>query len=231
VGIGLESSLIGRIYRIQGQFAEIHEMSSAAFSAPGTGTWNNASALQVRQSIRLRKTMERTNPGQIEASKPWKVRMAGANDLDDLARFSALTALESEGNTLDRAQVRSALANVIDAPPIGAMFIARTDQEAIGSLLLNGREFSEWRGGHFYIITGVYVLQEFRRRGVRFDLFRTAWEWAREQPGALGFRANIHEKTNLENMMGSATRAHHNRPGLGVKAMELTPYRVIEVKF
>ena len=111
------------------------------------------------------------------------------------------------------------------------MFIAETDSGPIGSCLLNGREFTEWRNGILYLFTGMYVLPEYRRRGVRFDLYRFAYDWARSQPGVLGLRAYIHKNTNLETMLGDHTGEHHNRPEFDLKPMYSTNYRVIEILF
>jgi GNAT superfamily N-acetyltransferase len=171
----------------------------------------------------------------IESNNPqdrnWNVRIAGPGDLDILAHFSALTALETEGVTLDEGNIRAGLATVMDTPDMGCMFIAEDEHQSLGSCLLNGKEFTEWRNGTFYWVTGMYVIPEFRRKGVRFDLYRYSYDWARSQPGVLGLRAYIHKNTNLETMLGDAAGEVHNRPEYQLKPMVSTPYRIIEILF
>jgi GNAT superfamily N-acetyltransferase len=161
----------------------------------------------------------------------WGIRVATARDIDALAHFSALTALETEGKTLDKNLIRTGLASIVEQGKNGCMFIAESSGDPVGSLLLNGREFSEWRNGYFYWITGIYVVKAFRRTGLRPDLFRAAWNWASEQPGALGLRAYAHEQHDLELIMGTNMIKHHKRPADPIRPMDLTPYRILEVLF
>ena len=162
----------------------------------------------------------------------WIVREAGPGDLDALARFSARMARESEGRELDRDAIRASLAALLEDTDVGSMFIAeRDDGEPIGCTMLNGREWSEWRNGLFFWVTGMYVLPEYRRYGVRFDLHRHAVDWARTQPHALGLRACVHRDNDLQTVLGIETAKRHNRPEFGLEPMHETPYVVIEVEF
>lgn len=165
---------------------------------------------------------------------PWgsfSVRMAGLDDLDQLARFSALTAEETEGTKYDPEPIKLALKKAMEDSSFGCMLIAENDEGAIGSCLLCGREFSEWRNGVFLLITGMYVLPEYRREGVRAFLYKYAHDWAREQPDVLGLRAYIHEDNDLDGIRGKGVEKVHNQPEFGISVPYVTPYNVIEVLF
>lgn len=168
-------------------------------------------------------------PESENYSTPCTVRKASAEDLDVLGYFSSCTARETEGRELDPARIAKSLKRVIDDPSLGQMFIAEFEGRPVGSYQVNGREWTEWRDGIFYWITGLYVVPEFRRRGVMFDLYRAAVEWVREQPDGLGLRAYIHRDNNLEMLLGEGTAERNNQEELQLKAFDMTPYVVIEV--
>jgi len=159
------------------------------------------------------------------------VRDATRDDLDTLARFSALMAQESEGKNYDEADIRASFSILMDDPSLGQMFIAEKSDKPVGCCMLNGREWSEWSNGLFYWMTGMYVIPEYRRDGVRFDLYRHAVEWARAQPMVLGFRACVHKRNDLEAVLGNQTGRLHNREEYKLKPMSQTDYVVIEVLF
>jgi GNAT superfamily N-acetyltransferase len=167
------------------------------------------------------------NESDSSANK-YRVRFADRSDLEALTKFSIQTARETLGVEPPREHVLCSLETVLSQPDSGQLFIADTPQQAVGSLFLAGKEFSEWRNGWFYYITGVYVIKDYRRLGVRFDLYRCACDWVRSQPGALGIRAHVHEKTDLATILGDNTSDHHNRPEYELEPMVDTGYRLIE---
>ena len=175
--------------------------------------------------------MNAKKSGSDSMAAAWIVRDATRGDLDTLARFSTRMAEESEGRIYDKDDIRASFAIVMDDPSLGQMFIAEEGNKPVGCCMLNGREWSEWRNGLFYWMTGMYILPGYRRKGVRFDLYRHAVVWARAQPMVLGFRACVHKRNKLETVLGTSTVEIHNREEFHVKPMSQTPYVVIEVLF
>ncbi|MDX1461092.1 MAG: GNAT family N-acetyltransferase [Xanthomonadales bacterium] len=167
--------------------------------------------------------------GNEAGSAPCQVRPATYDDLELMGLFSSKMARETEGRDIDPAHVAASLKHVLDDPSLGQMFIAEMDGRVIGSYLVNGREWSEWRNGIYYWITGLYVVPEYRRHGVMFELYRAAVNWVREQPHGLGLRAYVHRDNNLESLLGDGTGEKNNRDEYRLTPMRATPYVVIEV--
>lgn len=168
-------------------------------------------------------------PNKGNNSAPCIVRKANSNDLDLLGLFSSYMARETEGREIDPSRIAASLKRVIEDPSLGQMFIAECDGEPVGSYQVNGREWTEWRNGLFYWITGLYVVPEFRCKGVMFDLYRAAVEWVRDQPDGLGLRAYVHHDNDLDLLLGDSTVEQNNREVFRISPMSATPYVVIEV--
>ena len=170
-----------------------------------------------------------TQAARVDAN--WVVRLANSEDMDTLGRFSALTALETEGIELNPAHISASLQFARENHGMDGMFIAEVDGHPVGSCILNGMEWTEWRNGIFYWITGLYVVPEHRRTGVRFGLYHKAYDWARSKPGALGLRSYVHKNTNIDAVIGDGTAEFHGREEFGLKHPHQTDYRIIEVVF
>lgn len=92
-------------------------------------------------------------------------RQAGAEDVEAIATFQCRLASESEAITLDPATVRKGVRAVIDDPGKGHYLLAEIDGRTASCLMIL-REWSDWRNTEVWWIHSLYVLPEFRRRGV-----------------------------------------------------------------
>lgn len=94
-----------------------------------------------------------------------QTRPAGAEDVEAIATFQCRLAADSEAITLDPATVDKGVRAVIDDPNKGRYVLAEVDARTVGCLMIL-REWSDWRNGEVWWIHSLYVLPEFRRRGV-----------------------------------------------------------------
>lgn len=93
------------------------------------------------------------------------VRKAGVNDLPFIIEFQLAMAKETEGIELNQPTVEKGVAAVLADSSKGNYYVAETDAKIVGSLLTTF-EWSDWRNGTVLWIQSVYVLPEFRRKGV-----------------------------------------------------------------
>jgi ribosomal protein S18 acetylase RimI-like enzyme len=124
-------------------------------------------------------------------------------------------ALETEQLHLDPDIARAGVLSVFDRPELGFYLVAEQDNHVIGSLMIT-QEWSDWRNRSFWWIQSVYVLPDFRRRGVYRSMYAHLRELAGRSDQVAGFRLYV-ERDN-----GKAQRAYT------LLGMKETPYRIFE---
>jgi ribosomal protein S18 acetylase RimI-like enzyme len=117
-----------------------------------------------------------------------------ASDIDTIVRFQADMAMESEGTTLDREKLAKGVTAAINDEAKGIYLVARAEGKAIGSLMLT-REWSDWNNQWYWWIQSVYVMPEYRKKGVYKAMYATLKQMAREN-GVAQIRLYA-DKTNL----------------------------------
>ena len=117
-----------------------------------------------------------------------------ASDIDAIVRFQADMAMESEGTTLDREKLAKGVTAAINDESKGIYLVARAEGKAIGSLMLT-REWSDWNNQWYWWIQSVYVMPEYRKKGVYKAMYATLKQMAREN-GVAQIRLYA-DKTNL----------------------------------
>ena len=122
------------------------------------------------------------------------IRRARLNDLDTLVRFSTAMARETEGRALDTRLLREGTQALFDDPARGYYLVAEssgsTGGTVVGQLMITF-EWSDWRNATFWWIQSVYVLPEWRRRGVYRRMHQTVIEEARANPSVCGVRLYV----------------------------------------
>ncbi|MEL7585454.1 MAG: GNAT family N-acetyltransferase [Prolixibacteraceae bacterium] len=98
------------------------------------------------------------------------IRKALADDTQQIIRFQIAMALETENATLDPGTVSCGVTAVFTDPGKGTYYVAEDNGLAIGSLLTTF-EWSDWRNGTVLWIQSVYVLPEFRQKGIYKSLY------------------------------------------------------------
>jgi GNAT superfamily N-acetyltransferase len=92
------------------------------------------------------------------------------DDANAIVDFQQAMAHETEEVTLDRDVVTRGVQAVFDDPSRGRYFVAEAEGRVVASLLIT-YEWSDWRNGVVWWIQSVYVVPEFRKRGVYAGLY------------------------------------------------------------
>ncbi len=124
------------------------------------------------------------------------VREATISDLATLVRFNAAMAQETEDKALDMARLEAGVAAALKSPEKGLYLVAEVGGRTVGSLLVT-YEWSDWRNGAFWWIQSVYVLPEWRRRGVYSAMYQWVQNAARSQPNVCGIRLYVHKENTV----------------------------------
>lgn len=143
------------------------------------------------------------------------IRKAAADDAEPIAEFNIAMAMETEQKKLERDRIEPGVKALFDHPEYGFYLVAESGDEIIGSLMVS-KEWSDWRNGLFWWIQSVYVIPEFRRKGVYRAMYEKVKQLADQAENVCGFRLYV-EKEN--------TIAQQTYLSLG---MEETHYKMFE---
>ena len=102
-----------------------------------------------------------------------------ASDIEAIVRFQADMAMESEGTMLDMDRLTLGVSSAINDEQKGIYLVARANDTPIGSLMLT-REWSDWNNQWYWWLQSVYVMPEYRKKGVYKALYATLKDMARE---------------------------------------------------
>lgn len=100
-------------------------------------------------------------------------------DIDKIVQFQIDMAMESEGCLLNREKVTHGVTAAMNDETKGIYWVAQIEGNTIGSLMLT-REWSDWNNEWYWWIQSVYVMPEFRKRGVYRAMYSTLKEVATE---------------------------------------------------
>ena len=146
-----------------------------------------------------------------------KVRVASGNDAVLIGDFNSRLARETEHRDLDPALVEAGVSAALASPAYGRYLLAEIDGCVVGQLFLT-YEWSDWRNGMFWWLQSVYVLPEYRRRGVFRRLHAEVLELARADGGVCGIRLYVER----ENAVARATYRALGFARPGYEVMEQT---------
>jgi len=119
-----------------------------------------------------------------------QICQAEPSDRDGIVEFQIRLAKESEGLDLDWAKVTQGVRAVFDKPSLGAYWVARSSDQIV-ACLLTIPEWSDWRNGTVVWIHSVYVLPEYRGRGVFRRMFDTLQHQVLESTDLIGLRLYV----------------------------------------
>lgn len=97
-------------------------------------------------------------------------REAVPADASAIIEFQLAMARETEALELDSGILTSGVNAVFADPALGRYYVAEEEGQTIGSLMIT-YEWSDWRNGMVWWIQSVYVIPEFRRRGIYAGLY------------------------------------------------------------
>lgn len=99
------------------------------------------------------------------------IRKARAEEAAFIERFQLAMALETEDLQLDPVTVNRGVKAVFDDPAKGNYYVAENKGQVVSSLLTTF-EWSDWRNGTVLWIQSVYVVPEYRKRGVYSAMYK-----------------------------------------------------------
>ena len=123
------------------------------------------------------------------------VREAKSGDLNSIVEFQLSMAKETEAVMLDRKTVGKGVAAVLKDSSKGIYYVAEADGIVIGSLLTT-YEWSDWRNGTVLWIQSVYVVPEFRRKGVYSKIYKYVQNRVLESNHLKGIRLYADKKNS-----------------------------------
>ena len=122
------------------------------------------------------------------------VKEANPGDENVIVDFQLRMAKETEQIDLDRDIVNKGVNAVLNSPGKGIYFVAESGNKIIASLLITF-EWSDWRNGNVYWIHSVYVLPEFRKKGVFKTMYLHLKNIVQKDNNIVGLRLYV-DKTN-----------------------------------
>jgi GNAT superfamily N-acetyltransferase len=119
-----------------------------------------------------------------------QVREARREDAAAIIEFQLAMAQETEGIALDREVLTRGVAALFESSALGRYFVAVSDERPIASLMIT-YEWSDWRNGNVWWIQSVYVVPEFRRRGIYATLYAHIRQMVEGEPSIRGIRLYV----------------------------------------
>lgn len=98
------------------------------------------------------------------------IQEATLHDKAEIADFQMKMAVETEGLTLDPVVLKQGVASVFNDAAKGKYFIAKDEDKTIGALMIT-YEWSDWRNGWVWWIQSVYILEDYRKKGVFKEMY------------------------------------------------------------
>lgn len=123
------------------------------------------------------------------------VRKATINDVDWIVEFQLLMASETEGIKLKKPTVTKGVLAVVNDNSKGKYYVAEIGNKIVSSLLTTF-EWSDWRNGTVLWIQSVYVLPQFRRKGVYRSMYSFIKEMVLNDSNLNGIRLYA-DKSNI----------------------------------
>src|SRR4051794_29993721 len=117
-------------------------------------------------------------------------RDATRADVPAIIDFQLAMARETEELELDREVLTCGVNALFIDPNLGRYYVAEADRRVIGSLMIT-YEWSDWRNGMVWWIQSVYVIPEFRRRGVYGGLYAHVKTIVEPDPSIRGIRLYV----------------------------------------
>lgn len=118
------------------------------------------------------------------------IRRAELADAPALSKFNQNMAFETEGIRLIPEVIDAGVKAMIEKPQMGFYLVAENQGE-IAAALMTTTEWSDWRNGLFWWIQSVYVLPQYRRRGLYRLLYDKVKQLAAAETNVCGFRLYV----------------------------------------
>lgn len=99
-----------------------------------------------------------------------KIRVAKKEDAATIIDFQQKMAMETEGFELDHSTISNGVLAVFSDSSKGTYYVAESENKVIASLLITP-EWSDWRNSYIWWFQSVYVIPDYRRKGVFREMY------------------------------------------------------------
>ena len=120
------------------------------------------------------------------------IRKATPADLEKLVSFATEEAREAEGVTKDINRVRQGIRTALEDESIAIYWVLEKKDTGIVGNVSVVTEWSDWNAGYYWWIQSMYILPEFRGKGLMERLVQALKDEARQE-GALELRLYVHK--------------------------------------
>ena len=124
-----------------------------------------------------------------------KIRDASILESEIIINFQTNMALETENLKLEKSSVRKGINAVFKDSSKGKYYVAEENDRIVGSLLTTF-EWSDWKNGIILWIQSVYIIPEYRRKGIFKKMYSYLKKMVEESNGLIGLRLYVN-KTNI----------------------------------
>lgn len=118
--------------------------------------------------------IEQCNNAELE------ITVGDVFNAEEIARFQVAMAMESEGLALNEERVRRGVRAVLADEAKGRYVIALLGGKVVGCLMIT-REWSDWNSCWYWWIQSVYVLPEYRGRGIYKAMYNKVLDLAKAE--------------------------------------------------
>lgn len=122
------------------------------------------------------------------------IRKAPKEEWQQIVSFQLQMASETEGLNLNPGTVKAGVRHVFDHPQTGFYLMAYHERHAVASLMVL-YEWSDWRNGNVAWIHSVYVIPDYRSKGVFKSMYLFLKEMVRKEDSLKGLRLYV-DKAN-----------------------------------
>ncbi len=120
------------------------------------------------------------------------IRRARSADLESLVSFALAEAKEAEGITKDSERVRQGITTALHDESVAMYWVLEKNNTGVIGSVSIVKEWSDWNSGHYWWIQNMYILPEFRGKGLMERLIQALKDTARNED-ALELRLYVHK--------------------------------------
>ena len=120
------------------------------------------------------------------------IRRAKSADLESLVSFAVAEAKEAEGVKKDSERVRQGVTTALNNDSIAMYWVLEINNTGVIGSVSIVKEWSDWNSGYYWWIQNMYILPEFRGKGLMEQLMQALKDAARNE-GALELRLYVHK--------------------------------------
>jgi len=122
------------------------------------------------------------------------IREANHADLSFIVNAQLAMAMETESLALDKTVVTQGVTRVLQSADLGFYWLAEDGGQSVASVLIL-KEWSDWRNGWVLWIHSLYVLPDYRRKGIFSMIYAALRQKVQQEKDLRGLRLYV-EKTN-----------------------------------